>query len=250
MAVNNLETSRRLIAARIGSFKVHGLNQLLFEGNDVYGSQAFRESQVDRIIHRFEHEGCRRLDPLTWIPCEMLASDLQSIVGNISSTGYFQDLQLPGGWNLHCFQGQHRIAAALHWLDPNDYWWNFEIYDSAQLNDDCRRRLREFDQSPQSFSDGEIFRNIRHYQQRGETDAAGEWLAKWSPTKCREFNRIYYPKESKDAFNSMGEKLDSLLPFPALWKSWFMGTHLPSLKCPEVSKSLTLSYKGIIIISR
>lgn len=204
----------------------------------MYGSQAFRQSKVDSIIHRFEQEGCRRLDPLTWIPCEVAATDLQQLVEPSLSAGYFQDLQVSEGVNLHCFQGQHRIAAALQWLDPNDHWWNFEIYDSAQLNDACRRRLREFDQNSQNFGDGEIFRNIRHYQRGGKAEAAKEWLAKWSPTKCREFNRIYCPKASTAAFTSLGDMLDLLLPFSVLWISWFMGTYLPSLRCPEVRKSL------------
>ena len=240
MAFNDLETSHRLAAARIGSFRVFGLNHVTFEGNDVCGSQAFRKSRVDSIIHRFEQEGCRRLDPLTWIPCEVSGTDLQPLVE--ANSGYFQDLQLLGDLNLHCFQGQHRIAAALQWLDPNDHWWNFDIYDSEKLNDDCRRRLREFDQSSQTFGDGDIFRNIRQYQRCGKAKAAREWLAKWSPTKCREFNRIYSPKASRAAFTSLGEKLDLLLPFWALWISWFIWTHLPSLKCPEVRKSPLSSY--------
>ncbi|KAJ6076657.1 hypothetical protein N7499_008638 [Penicillium canescens] len=233
MATKDLETARKLTAARIGSFRVRELDQLLFEGSDVYGSRAFRQSHIDRLIHRFEHEGCRRLDPLTWIPCEVSSTDLGHLLGEGSPVGYFKDLELPQGQKLRCYQGQHRIAAALQWLDPGDYWWTFDLYDSAKLDDDCRRRLRECDQSSQSFADGDIFRNTRHYQQRGETEAAEEWLAKWSPTKCREFNRIYHPKENKDAFLKLGQKLDLLLQFPALWKSWFMGTHLPSLKCPE-----------------
>lgn len=237
MATKDLEISRQLLAARIGSYKVRGLDHILFEGSDVYGSRAFRQSRVDHLIHRFEHEGCRRFDPLTWIPCEVSFEDLGPLLGEGLPVGTLKDLELPQGWKLHCFQGQHRIAAALQWLDPNDHWWNFELYDSTKLSDECRRRLRECDQSSQTFSDGEIFRNVRNYQQRGETEAAREWLAKWSPTKCREFNRIYCPKESITAYTSLGHKLDSLLQFAALWEPWFMGTHLPSLKCPEVSKS-------------
>ena len=65
MATKDLETARKLTAARIGSFRVRELDQLLFKGSDVYRSRAFRQSQINRLIHRFEHKGCRRLDPLT-----------------------------------------------------------------------------------------------------------------------------------------------------------------------------------------
>lgn len=53
---------------------------------------------------------------------------------------------------------------------------DFDLYDSTKLDDDCRRRLREFDGKSQSFSDGEMFRNIRHFQLDGDTVAARQWL--------------------------------------------------------------------------
>lgn len=225
-----------------------------FEDINVPGSRALAQSRIDHFLHRFELEGCRRLDPLTWIPSEIPSSELQKLADNGLSVGGITDLQLPEGQVLYCFQGQHRIAAALQWLPPNDRWWNFDLYDSAKLNDDCWRRLREFDEKSQHFGDGEIFRNIRYFQQRGETEAARQWLAKWLPTKCREFNRIFSPKESQCAFSSLASHLDLLLDFPALWKSWFMGTHLPSLKCPEVSNRLNIrkfynnAYRNLQII--
>jgi hypothetical protein len=42
MATKDLETARKLTVARIGSFRVRELDQLLFEGSDIYGSRAFR----------------------------------------------------------------------------------------------------------------------------------------------------------------------------------------------------------------
>ena len=71
---------------------------------------------------------------------------------------------------------------------------------------------------------------VRHYQLLGENVSAGEWLARWSPNKCREFNRIYKPKINHQETWLLGERLDSLLCFPALWTSWHMGTHLWSNK--------------------
>ncbi|EKV12001.1 hypothetical protein PDIG_47160 [Penicillium digitatum PHI26] len=233
MTPDDLTIARQLSAAEIGSVKVHQLDQLLFDDVDIFGSRAFKQSNVDRLLHRFDYEGCRRLDPLTWIPCEIKLSELQPLVSSLSS-GDPKEIILPDDWNLHCFQGKHQIAAAREWLAPSNTWWIFNLYDAERLSDDCRRRLRECDSRSHTFTDGEIFRNIRHYQQRDEIDAAKEWLARWSPTKCGEFNRIYEPKgKSQDEFRCLGRRLDALLCFPALWTPWHMGTHLPSLKCPE-----------------
>jgi hypothetical protein len=239
MSHNDLEISRQLKAAHIGTVRIQQLHLLLWEDIDVYGSRAFKQSKVDDLVHRFNYEGCRRLDPLTWIPCEVPVAELQSLLTDTLAIGDPKEVKLPEDCRLPCFQGQHRVAAALQWLPPSDLWWNVDLYDSQILNEDCRQRLRECDARAQSFSDGEIFRNVRHYQQQGKTEAAQEWLAKWSPTKCREFNRIYEPKESQSEFRCLGQKLDSLLAFPALWTSWYMGTHMPSLKCPEVRPNPT-----------
>jgi hypothetical protein len=237
MVPSELDIARQLDAASLGSVKVRELNRLVFEDIDVPGSRALNLTRVKNIIHRFNHEGCRRLDPLTWIPCEVSKSFLQSVL-TVDSRNLRRDLptdlELPEGSGLHCLQGQHRIAAAVEWLEPNDHWWNLIIYDSDKLNDDCRNRLREAENGSQVFSDGEIFRNVRHYQLRGEEKPAQEWLAKWSSTKCRDFNRIYEPKKSKDKWKDLANRLDALLVFPALWIHWFMGIHLADLKCPEV----------------
>jgi hypothetical protein len=238
MAPTELDIARQLDAASLGSVKVRELNRLVFEDIDVRGSRALNQSRVKNIIHRFNHEDCRRLDPLTWIPCEVSKSVLQSLLTVEPKNLRIDlptDLQLPEGYELHCLQGQHRIAAAVEWLEPNDLWWNLILYDSEKLNDDCRKRLREAENGSQIFSDGEIFQNVRHYQLRGEEKPAQEWLAKWSPTKCRDFQRIYEPKRSKDKWKDLANTLDSLLVFPALWIHWFMGIHLADLKCPEVS---------------
>ena len=234
MSANGLKVSQQLQAALIGSVRIQSFHQLFFDDIDVLGSRALKQSRLDQLVHRFEHEGCRRLDPLTWIPCEVSLAELQPLLTTALVVGDPKELVLPNSWRLHCFQGQHRIAAAQTWLAPGDLWWNFDLYDSQKLNGDCRRRLREHDACTQNFGDGEIFRNIRHYQQRGETEAAKEWLGRWSPTKCQEFNRIYVPKNNADEYRSLGERLDQILVFPALWITWYMGTHLPSLKCPEV----------------
>lgn len=234
MAVDDLQIARQLSAALIGSVRIQQLDQVIFEDIDILGSRALNVSKIDRLVHRFDYEGCRRGDPLTWVPCKLRQSEFQHILTGSSDNGDPPAITLPHGWKLHCFQGKHRIAAARRWLPPNDLWWYFEVYDADKLNENCQKKLRECEKRSHTFSDGEIFRNVRYYQQRGETASANEWLARWSPIKCREFTRIYEPKENKCEFRDLADSLDSLLHFPALWTSWHMGTHLPSLRCPEV----------------
>lgn len=74
MEPNDLTTARQLKAAYLGCIKLRQLDQLFFEDIDVFGSRALTQSDIDCLLHRFEHEGCRRLDPLTWIPCEIKGS--------------------------------------------------------------------------------------------------------------------------------------------------------------------------------
>ncbi|KAJ5928360.1 hypothetical protein N7466_007316 [Penicillium verhagenii] len=237
----NLQIIRRLSSALVGHVKIKQLDQLLFEDIDTFGAQAYDQSKTQQLLHSFEYEGCRRLDPLTWIPCALKQSDIQ-LFKDLKTDDDPKVINLPEGLQVCCFQGQHRVAAAKQWLPPTDIWWNFCLYDLDKLDEGCRRRLREYEAKVRTFSDGEIFRNIRHYQQKGITMAANEWLARWSVTKCREFRRIYEPKANQKELRHLGQRLDKLLCFPALWTSWYMGTHLPSLNCPE---ELTYALQGI-----
>ncbi|KAJ6008541.1 hypothetical protein N7540_012517 [Penicillium herquei] len=228
---DDLNISRQISAALLGSVRVKNLDQLHFEDIDMLGSRAYDQTKTENLVRRFDLEGCRRSDPLTWIPSVMSRAHFE----NFRIRSHDQTtLLLPGDFRLTCLQGLHRIAAALQWLPPNDLWWNFNIYDSQKLNEDCFRRLREYGESrSHTFSDGEIFRNVRYYQKKGNTKAANEWLARWSPTKCREFNRIYESRGNQRKFERLSFRLDNLLEYPPLWSSWHMGTHLPSLNCPE-----------------
>lgn len=135
---------------------------------------------------------------------------IQALLTEDSGTGNPKTITLPHGWRVSCFQGKHRIAAARQWLSPIELWWNFNVYDTEKLNEDCRKKSREFETGSQSFSDGEIYRNVRHYQLKGDIVAANKWLARWSTTKCREFNRIYQPKGAKAEFAELSISLDSL----------------------------------------
>ena len=236
MAAKDLEIAQQLDAALIGTVKVYQIDQLLFESLDVCGARSLNQGNVRRLLHRFNKEGCRRSDPLTWITAEVLPSELQQLMtaGSVECLTRENptELKLQLGCTVRCFQGQHRLAAAKIWLSPDELWWNLILYDSTKLTADARRKLREAEYISQEFSDGDIYRNVRYYQKRGETEPAGEWLARWTPTKCRDFKQIYQPKV--DNHRSFRENLDALLLFPALWAPWLMGTHLLSLQCPEV----------------
>jgi hypothetical protein len=164
----------------------------------------------------------------------MKLRDLQSFLTEDLRFDDPKHITLPEGSEILCYQGRHRIAAALQWLPPSDIWWTFNLYDLDKLNEDSKRRLREEGGRSRTFSDREIFRYVRHYQQQGVIKAANEWFARWTLTKCREFRRIYEPKAKQAEFRDLAKHLDMLLCFPALWISWHMGTHLPSLNCPEV----------------
>ncbi|RJE24472.1 hypothetical protein PHISCL_03164 [Aspergillus sclerotialis] len=235
MATTDLDVAQTIQTALLGSVKVSQFDFLRFDSLNMCGVRSLSQANVRRLIHRFDQEGCRRLDPLTWIYAEISPNDLERIKAENSVERFAVEsptsIVLPPDSIVHCFQGQHRLAAATEWLDPSDLWWVLYLYDSTKLTQAARRKLREGETSAQEFCDGDIFRSVRYYQKRGETEPAGEWLAKWSPTKCRDFKQIYEPKS--DSHQQFRDSLDSLLDFPPLWKPWQMGAHLLSLKIPE-----------------
>lgn len=59
--------------------KVRQLDRLFFETSDVPGARCIDAANVKRIIHRFQLEGCHRLDPATWISSELPRSDLHEV---------------------------------------------------------------------------------------------------------------------------------------------------------------------------
>ena len=232
MTEYDLNIAREIERAYICDVKVSQLHQLGFK------SRPIDQKNIDRLIHRFNNEGCRRWDPLTWIPAQVTPAQLKDLVpeGLPQALKYeeIHDIKLQPGWQIHCFQGQHRVDAALEWLnDANDKWWILTLYDSSKLSPEACIRLQEQGGGSRQFCDGEIYRSARHYERQGNMQAAGEWLARWSETKCRDFRQIYSPKV--DLHQEFREELEGLLPFEGLWTSWLMGAHLLSLRCPEVS---------------
>ncbi|KAE8148510.1 hypothetical protein BDV25DRAFT_141744 [Aspergillus avenaceus] len=239
---NDLDIHCEILNAKLGVVKVHQLDQLKFDDLEVYGTKSLDQKNITNLLHRFSREGCRRLDPLTWIHAEVSPDELHNLSGlnrlQALSPIHPVEIKLERDWQIRCLQGKHRVIAAKQWLDPSDLWWNVLLYDSTKLTASTRRQLREADSYSREFGDGEIFRNVRHYQLRRDDEAAGEWLARWTPTKCRDFSQIYkIPSnmglQDSNTYDRLRTELDALLEYPALWHSWHMGTHLSSLRCPE-----------------
>ncbi|KAI9037211.1 uncharacterized protein KD926_000717 [Aspergillus affinis] len=223
--------------ALVGTVIVRTLDSLVFEDENVYGTRAPIAANVRRLLHRFQKEGCRREDPLSWIPAELSPQELHHLLSLNSLSAFDKDepreIKLPEDAKICCLQGQHRVSAAWEWLEPNDQWWVINLFDSSKLTPEARRRLREGDSSSREYSDGEIYRNIRYYQKQGDQKSASGWLARWSESKCNDFRQLYKPNNI--LYRTVRDKLDDLLPFAGLWPQWQMGTHLVREHCVELT---------------
>lgn len=236
----DLEIAHQIEQAYICDVKVSQLDQLVFD------TEFVDEKNVKQLRHRFNEEGCRRLDPLTWIPARVTQAELRDIIPSElpQSLKYenIHDVTLQQGWKIRCFQGKHRVTAAMEWLEDHgdERWWVLTLYDPSKLGPNACIRLQKQECGSRQFCDGEIYRNVRHYQTQGNSQAAGEWLARWSVTKCRDFKQIYHSKANRH--REFRENLENLLPFKGLWTSWLMGAHLLSLQCPEVRCTYPLCF--------
>ena len=78
------------------------------------------------------------------------------------------------------------------------------------------------------FSDGEIYRKIRYYQQRSEEDLVQDWKIRLTEGKEDNVSRLLKKKLLVKAF-------DMLLPFPGLWSGLQLGNirSLLALHCDE-----------------
>jgi hypothetical protein len=225
--------------ARVAIVKVRQLDRLFFETSNVPGARCIDAANVKRLVHRFQLEDCHRLDPATWISCELPRSDLHDVLSATSAEASLTDqsppeISLPEHTQLRCFQGQHRLAAAREFFDLSSLWWIVVVYDSNILTEAARRKLREGDYPAQEFLDGEIYRNARLCELRGDATASKKWMAKWSVSKCREFDQLHHPRK-KDFHMRFRDTLTELIGYPGVWKYWQMGSHILSWQVPDVS---------------
>ncbi|QSS66486.1 hypothetical protein I7I51_07343 [Histoplasma capsulatum] len=187
------------------------LSHLACEDDDVVGSRPLGENAA-RLIKLFKSVGCDRDDPEHHVPAlisndtlEEALSSSQTTVEALLSGMDPPHLTLGDNVRLRCLQGKSRLQAASHFLDPGDKWWGVKLYLDSQA------QLREKYQNEQNFSDGDIYRNLRHYQLKGDAPEVARWWARWEgSTKTRDVKKMQRIKQLCDGF-------DHLLPYVGLW---------------------------------
>ena len=104
--------------------------------------------------------------------------------------------------------------------------------------------LRDDYSNSANFSDGEIFRYIRWYSQRGEDLRERAWWARLSKDKYKDMKRILAIQELREGF-------DSLLEIIGLWDGFHIGTmrRYLVLKCHEVYPTMP-EWRAMLIIYR
>jgi len=98
------------------------------------------------------------------------------------------------------------------------------------IDSHLRDNLREEYSNAANFSDGEIFRHIRHYQKSGGILQERKWWARLTRDKSKDLKRILDVHSLRDAF-------DQLLEVTGLWPAFHIGTmrRYLLLRCHEVS---------------
>ena len=101
--------------------------------------------------------------------------------------------------------------------------------------------LRDDYTNSANFSDGEIFRYIRWYNQKGEDLREKAWWARLSKDKYKDMKRILAIQELREGF-------DSLLELIGLWDGFHIGTmrRYLVLKCHEVTSTM-LEWRAMLI---
>lgn len=202
-----------------------------------------REEHIQTLVEKFQSEGCIRLNPDNYIKV-LIPNDFPYTLGdNIASDD--EILDLPAHVQINVLQGKHRVLAAdrVIW----DKWWIADFYTESKLSKPAcivytnlldlpqsfQAIIREEHPNAQPFCDGDIYRNVRMYEQLGDVDAEVKWRGRFSKTAQREMHRL-----EKD-FKHIRRALDKLLEFKGLWKFLkisYLGRWL-SIRCQEVLNS-------------
>lgn len=112
------------------------------------------------------------------------------------------------------------------------------IGSSSDLSEAGRRAVREEYSNALNFSDGDIFRHLRHCSLRNEQSGRAKWLFRLSESKRRDLRQLKrFAEEDKD-MERFRNSLDDLIPYIGLWPALKLGIfhRLLSLRC---SKELT-----------
>ncbi|KAJ5733294.1 hypothetical protein N7533_013741 [Penicillium manginii] len=212
-------TSRRLGRAKV---RLNNLDLLTTT------TRTIREEHIQALVEKFQSEGCTRLNPDNYIKVLVSEDFPYSLNDNVLHDD--EVLGLPDNIQLTVLHGKHRILAAKRFFFLLDSWWIADFYTEG-LSQSHQATLCEEHPNAQPFCDGDIYRNIRMYQQLRDVDAEIKWRGRLSKTAQREMHRL-----EKD-FKHIQREFDRLLEFRGLWKFLkisYLGRWL-SIRCQEVS---------------
>lgn len=104
---------------------------------------------------------------------------------------------------------------------------------NAALPADAVLNIRTEYSNARGFSDGDVFRHLRHYQLTGDFAQAGRWKARTTPRKFRNVKQLV------SKHDVMSKAFDDLLPFTGLWAPLQLGClpRILTMNCEEVRQS-------------
>lgn len=103
------------------------------------------------------------------------------------------------------------------------------------MSEPGRRAIREEYSNALNFSDGDIFRHLRHCSMNNELSGKVKWLSRLSESKRRDLKQLEKFAEEDEEMRRFSESLDDLIPYTGLWAAMKIGTlhRLLPLRCPE-----------------
>lgn len=207
---------------------------------------------VSRLINIFKLEGCHRLEADNHVPAfvskEAFARLLSLVGGKEAKLRRWDELLIlfePSS-PLTFLHGRHRIEAGRRFLRQSEQWWVVDLFAEELLSPATRIAIREADNTASHFSDGDVFRHLRHCQRLQDRGGKKKWLSRLSITKQRDVLQLERRAEKEVETAEFLDAWDDLIPYPGLWPALQLGTlhRLLSLRCPEVSSLNACHGKG------
>ncbi len=87
---------------------------------------------------------------------------------------------------------------------------------SPELSEPGRRAIREEYSNALNFSDGDIFRYLRHCSLRNEQSGRAKWLSRLSESKRRDLNQLERFAEDDKEMERFRNSLGELIPYTGL----------------------------------
>jgi hypothetical protein len=160
----------------------------------------------------------------------------------------YPELVFPGGYQLECLHGRHRIQAGREFLSPRDKWWAVDLYLAGIIkisfkdltcltfvlvdtNTALKRCLIEEYSNEEKPTDGEIYRKIREYHFQRNISFEMRWWARLKGNRTKNLKGLLRNDDLTAAF-------DSLLDIPGLDDGMMLTTlhTMMALKCQDVSR--------------